>query len=67
MSFGPLIDVETLARCIGRVDWVVVDCRFTLTDPQAGRAGYARGHLPGARYAHLDDDLARPPGRWPRA
>lgn len=62
MSFGPLIDVETLARCIGRVDWVVVDCRFTLTDPQAGRAGYARGHLPGARYAHLDDDLARPPG-----
>jgi thiosulfate/3-mercaptopyruvate sulfurtransferase len=62
MSFGPLVDVETLARCLGRSDWIVVDCRFTLTEPQAGRAAYARGHVPGARYAHLDDDLARPPG-----
>jgi thiosulfate/3-mercaptopyruvate sulfurtransferase len=69
MTFGPLVNVETLARCIGREDWVVVDCRFTLTDPPAGRAAYAAGHIPGARYAHLDDDLARRPsaaeGRHP--
>jgi thiosulfate/3-mercaptopyruvate sulfurtransferase len=67
MSFGPLVDAATLARHIGR--WIVVDCRFTLTDPPAGRAAYERGHIPGARYAHLDDDLARPPnageGRHP--
>ena len=62
MTFRPLIDVETLARHIGQADWVVVDCRFTLTDVSAGRAAYARGHIPGARYAHLDDDLARHPG-----
>ena len=40
-----------------------------LTDPPAGRAAYDRGHIPGARYAHLDDDLARRPsaaeGRHP--
>jgi thiosulfate/3-mercaptopyruvate sulfurtransferase len=69
MTYGPLIDVDTLARHIGEADWVVVDCRFTLTDPSAGRAAYDRGHLPGARYAHLDDDLARSPssheGRHP--
>jgi thiosulfate/3-mercaptopyruvate sulfurtransferase len=69
MTHGPLVDVPTLARELGRADWIVVDCRFTLTDPQAGRAAYLRGHIPGARYAHLDDDLARPPsageGRHP--
>jgi thiosulfate/3-mercaptopyruvate sulfurtransferase len=67
MTFGPLVDADTLARHLGR--WIVVDCRFTLTDPPAGRAAYERGHVPGARYAHLDDDLARRPsaseGRHP--
>jgi thiosulfate/3-mercaptopyruvate sulfurtransferase len=69
MTFGPLVDVDTVARHIGDSDWVVVDCRFTLTDPSAGRAAYDRGHVVGARYAHLDDDLAQRPrpheGRHP--
>jgi thiosulfate/3-mercaptopyruvate sulfurtransferase len=62
MTFGPLVDVDTLACHLGHADWIVVDCRFTLTDPPAGRAAYERSHIPGARYAHLDDDLARRPG-----
>ena len=69
MTFGPLVDVQALARELDRSDWIVVDCRFTLTDPKAGRAAYDRGHIPGARYAHLDDDLSRRPrtgeGRHP--
>jgi thiosulfate/3-mercaptopyruvate sulfurtransferase len=69
MTLGPLVDVDTLARNLDREDWIVVDCRFMLTDPPAGRAAYDRGHIPGARYAHLDDDLARRPsaseGRHP--
>jgi thiosulfate/3-mercaptopyruvate sulfurtransferase len=69
MTFRPLVDVETLARHVGQPDWIVVDCRFTLTDPAAGRLAYDRGHIPGARYAHLDDDLSRRPsadeGRHP--
>jgi len=59
MSDPPLIDVASLGRNRDRPDWIVVDCRFTLTEPSAGRAAYDRGHLPGARYAHLDDDLSR--------
>ena len=39
---------------------VVIDCRFSLTDPSAGAAAYSQGHLPGAHYAHLDHDLASP-------
>jgi len=69
MATSPLIDVGTLARQNGRAGLVVVDCRFSLTDPAAGRAAYDCGHVPGARYAHLDDDLSRPPspaeGRHP--
>jgi thiosulfate/3-mercaptopyruvate sulfurtransferase len=69
MTANPLVDVRDLARDLGRADWIVVDCRFTLTDPTAGRAAYDRAHIPGARYAHLDEDLSRPPraheGRHP--
>jgi thiosulfate/3-mercaptopyruvate sulfurtransferase len=69
MTRSPLIDVPSLAKHLGRPDWVVVDCRFTLTEPAAGRAAHARGHIPGARYAHLDDELSRRPsaaeGRHP--
>jgi len=69
MNAGPLIDVATLAHRNDALGWVVVDCRFNLLDPAAGRAAYEQGHIPGARYAHLDDDLARPPtaaeGRHP--
>lgn len=39
---------------------VVVDCRFDLTRPEAGEQAWRAGHVPGARYAHLDRDLAGP-------
>ncbi len=44
-------------------DVVVVDCRFSLADPQAGRRAYAEGHIPGACYLHLNEDLSSPVGR----
>ncbi len=59
---SPLISPTALAKRLGDAAWVVVDCRFDLTDPGAGHAAYRRGHIPGARYAHLDNDLARVPG-----
>jgi thiosulfate/3-mercaptopyruvate sulfurtransferase len=66
---SPLISPEELARRLDDPTWVVVDCRWTLTDPAAGPAAHARSHIPGARYANLDDDLSRRPsphdGRHP--
>lgn len=54
---------------IGHDDVVAVDCRFDLGAPHAGFHAYLDGHVPGARYAHLDKDLARRPlaheGRHP--
>ncbi|WP_116368685.1 sulfurtransferase [Parahaliea mediterranea] len=48
---------ERLARAI------IVDCRFALGDPDAGRAAYEAGHLPGAFYLDLERDLSAPQGR----
>lgn len=60
MTYTTLVSTETLAQHLDDPDWVVFDCRFTLSDPSAGRAAYDAGHIPGARYAHLDDDLSSP-------
>ncbi len=38
----------------------IFDCRFSLTDPGAGFEAYLESHIPGAVYAHLDNDLAGP-------
>jgi len=62
MSFKTLVSTEELSKHLGDPDWVVFDCRFTLTNPEAGKAAYDQNHIPGARYAHLDDDLAAPVG-----
>ena len=37
---------------------VLLDCGFDLAQPQAGALAHAQGHLPGARYVHLDTDLS---------
>ena len=39
-----------------------VDCRWDLGDRAAGRKLYLAGHIPGASYLDVDDDLAAPPG-----
>ncbi len=69
MQWRPLIDAAALARHLGDRRLVPVDCRFDLRHPTAGRDAYRTAHLPGARYASLDEDLSAPPtagsGRHP--
>ena len=60
MRYTTLIDVTTLAPNLGHPDWALFDCRFDLARPEAGRAAYDQGHLPGARFADLDHDLSGP-------
>jgi thiosulfate/3-mercaptopyruvate sulfurtransferase len=63
-----LLSAETLARDRDAA-WAVVDCRYDLRDPDAGRAAYLAGHVPGAACASLSHDLAGAPdganGRHP--
>lgn len=60
MAYTTLISAAALADNINNPDWVVFDCRFSLADGKAGGKAYRQGHLPGARYAHLNDDLSSP-------
>jgi thiosulfate/3-mercaptopyruvate sulfurtransferase len=39
-----------------------VDCRWELGNPDAGRAAYLAGHIPGASFLDVDTDLSAPAG-----
>ncbi len=54
----PLVSTEALARHLR--DWVIVDCRHSLQDTEAGRRAYLAGHIPGAHFLHADRDLSGP-------
>ena len=64
-----LISCELLAKHLTDPQWLVIDCRFELAAPEAGREAYLSAHIPGAVFAHLDTDLSGPPltdqGRHP--
>ncbi|MDP2834846.1 MAG: sulfurtransferase [Pseudomonadota bacterium] len=60
MFINTLVTTEDLAAHLDDPNWIVFDCRFTLTDPEAGRQAYLKDHIPGARYVHLDEDMSAP-------
>jgi thiosulfate/3-mercaptopyruvate sulfurtransferase len=55
---SPLISVADLAAQIDDPDLVVVDARWYLGKPGAGREAYLEAHIPGAIHLDLDTDLA---------
>lgn len=60
MAFSTLISTTDLSEHLNEPGWVIVDCRFSLTDTEQGRSHYLQSHIPGAIYAHLDEDLCAP-------
>jgi thiosulfate/3-mercaptopyruvate sulfurtransferase len=55
----PLITANQLEEIINSGENVLLcDCRFDLADPLAGRKAYLEGHIPGALYIDLDQDLS---------
>jgi thiosulfate/3-mercaptopyruvate sulfurtransferase len=65
-----LISVPDLNARLGDERLRICDVRWYLNKPGAGRAAYAAGHIPGAIFVDLDDDLSDlhgygAPGRHP--
>ena len=58
MKWTTLVGVDDLANALGSADLRIVDARFALMDPPAGRAVYEESHLPGAVHADLNRDLS---------
>jgi thiosulfate/3-mercaptopyruvate sulfurtransferase len=60
MVFNTLVTPADLAGHLNDPGWVVFDCRHQLQDKSYGHKVYAESHIPGARFADVDTDLAAP-------
>ena len=58
MAYTTLISTPELAPHLDDPNWAIFDCRFSLADPERGRNDYLISHIPGALYAHLEEDLS---------
>jgi thiosulfate/3-mercaptopyruvate sulfurtransferase len=56
-----IVDPEWLGSRLADPAVRVADCRFVLGDPHGGRALYDAGHIPGAVFLDVDEDLSAPP------
>lgn len=57
---SPLVDLAWVEAHRDDPQVTIVDCRFALNDPQQGRQAYEQGHVPGAFYLDLNQDLSSP-------
>lgn len=58
MPIAQLLTPRQLADQLQEEDLVILDCRFSLDDPNHGRRSHAEGHIPGACFADLNRDLS---------
>jgi thiosulfate/3-mercaptopyruvate sulfurtransferase len=67
VTFGPLISADELATQLGSHDLRLIDIRWSLADPGGGRKAYEAGHIPGAVFVDLEEDItgAEGAGRHP--
>ena len=54
----PLISTQQLADQLRSDKIIICDCRHDLMDLEKGRRAYAEGHIPGAHFLHLDENLS---------
>lgn len=60
MTFSTFISADELCAHLNDPDWVIIDCRFDLSNPSWGREDYLRSHIPGAVFADIELDLSGP-------
>jgi len=61
-TMGCIVSSEWLKKNMDRERFIVADCRFVLGQPEEGRRRYREGHLPGAFYVDLEEDMSGPKG-----
>lgn len=58
MAHTTLVSAAETAAHLNDPQWVICDCRHDLANHSAGYKAYRAGHVPGARFLHLDVDLS---------
>jgi thiosulfate/3-mercaptopyruvate sulfurtransferase len=53
-----LVSADELIAHIGDPTWRIIDCRHDLGNTEYGANAYAKGHIPGALFLHLDRDMS---------
>jgi thiosulfate/3-mercaptopyruvate sulfurtransferase len=56
----PIVSAAWLSEHLNDPHVAIADCRFSLADAQLGRQQYEAGHIPGAYYFDLNQDLSSP-------
>jgi len=56
--FDTLISTDDLHAHLSDPNWLIFDCRFTLSNKQAGREAYEKGHITGAQYVDLEQEMS---------
>jgi thiosulfate/3-mercaptopyruvate sulfurtransferase len=57
-NYRHIIHAQALQSRLDDPDWRILDCRSDLGDPHAGLRAYRQGHVPGALFVDLEDDLS---------
>jgi thiosulfate/3-mercaptopyruvate sulfurtransferase len=57
-SYQTLISADELVTHLDDPDWVIIDARFALAQPDLTRQEYLQAHIPGAVFASLNEDLS---------
>lgn len=58
MDYRTIISAADLHKVLANPELVIFDCRHELMNPDAGARAYAESHIPGARFADSDRNLA---------
>ncbi|HEY9635779.1 MAG TPA: sulfurtransferase [Coleofasciculaceae cyanobacterium] len=58
-----VVAAQYLSEHLNDPEVVIVDCRFSLANPELGYQQYQISHIPGAHYLDLNKDLSAPVGR----
>lgn len=58
-----VVSAQWLSEQLNNPHVVIIDCRFSLAEPEQGHQLYEKSHIPGAYYLDLNKDLSAPVGQ----
>ncbi|MBV1905104.1 MAG: sulfurtransferase [Pseudomonadales bacterium] len=58
--YNTIIQANLLHSNLDTHNWILIDCRASLSNHNYGMKSYASYHIPGAQYANLEIDLSGP-------
>jgi thiosulfate/3-mercaptopyruvate sulfurtransferase len=60
MPYQTVISVSQLEGHVRDPNWIILDARFDLNQPEWGAQSYRDGHIPSAQFVDLEKDLSAP-------